>query len=296
LEDKGGIVTGKLHSECDDSGCGVPFVTDDGRHIEMERDEAVLVPEAFEDECFRDSFCKKPAHYEMTGTISQISSAINTIGGGTNFSPGAKIKKNGRKFSTPRKVGYKFKKPFYVEGGSIVINRTNMLDPKVYTFSGTTYEIASQINSHNGNGVKLMEEGGEVEAKPAQSDKRWIYTPKEVVEIHKAHRIIERYANDSGKAQLVNIAKAKIQKISQKRLSEKHELDVVLLEKSPLMSSFVETHRNQLLFLPKEINSILAATINRIAHHEQRLIALRNHRPTADLKSRIAELKEKYTQ
>lgn len=156
-----GIVTGKLHSECDDFGCGVDFkVVGTNQTVEMERDEAVIVPESFEDECFRDSFCKKPVKYQMTGTISQIASSINALGGGKNFNPGAALKKNGRRLSIAKKRGYSHKKPFYVEGGSVVINRTNMLDPKEYTFSGTTYEIASKINSHNGNGVKLVDSDG----------------------------------------------------------------------------------------------------------------------------------------
>lgn len=159
--DLGGVVKGKLHSECDENGCGVDFWVDGSeRQVEMERDEAVIIPDAFEDECFRDSFCKTPIKYSMTGTTSQIASAINALGGGTNWDPGAKVVKNGRKMKVPRKVGYKFKKPFFVEGGSVVINRTNMLSPKVHTFEGSTYEIASKINSYGGNGVKLVDAQG----------------------------------------------------------------------------------------------------------------------------------------
>ena len=164
MDNKGfnGIVRGKLHSECDEDGCGVDFklTGNSGREVEMERDEAVIVPDAFEDECFRDSFCKKPSKYTMTGTISQIASAINALGGGKNFDSGATIKKNGRSLAVPKKTGYNYKKPFYVDGGSVVINRTNMLSPKVHTFSGTTYEIASKINSYGGNGVKLVDSNG----------------------------------------------------------------------------------------------------------------------------------------
>jgi hypothetical protein len=169
-KDYGGIIGGredqnKLHSDCDENGCGVNFLNNStGQMLEMERDEAIIVPEAFklEGECFRDSFCKSPIKYKMTGTISQIASAINALGGGTNFDKGAKVWKNGRKVNVPRKMGYKHKKPFYVDGGSVVINRTNMLNPKVMTFEGTTYEIASQINSYGGNGVELKKKGGKL--------------------------------------------------------------------------------------------------------------------------------------
>ena len=87
--DGGGVTTGRLHSECDDQGCGISFIVKEtGQPVELERDEAVIVPEAFDDECFRDSFCKKPVKYKMTGTTSQIASAINSLGGGTNWDPG----------------------------------------------------------------------------------------------------------------------------------------------------------------------------------------------------------------
>lgn len=162
--DKGGIVEGKTHEQCDDSGCGEKFrIVGTDMVVEMEQGESVIVPEAFDSECFRYSFCENPANYVMRGTVSQIASAINALGGGTNWDSRAVVYKNGRRVKSPRRLGRKFKKPFYVEGGSVVINRTNMYDPSEYQFSGTPYEIASKINSLNGNGVELdnIDQNGE---------------------------------------------------------------------------------------------------------------------------------------
>ena len=168
MKDVGGIVKtdingdpAKLHSECDENGCGEKYDVDgSGRIVELEADEAVIVPEAFEDKCFNDSFCKKPNYYEITGTIKQIASAINVLGGGINFAKGAKVKKNGRKMNLPRLTGQNKTNSVssrIIDSGSVVINRTNMNNPKVMTFKGTLYEIASDINSYGDNGVKLTE-------------------------------------------------------------------------------------------------------------------------------------------
>lgn len=165
-ENVGHIVKGQLHEECEaDHGCGEKYeVKGTGQIVELERDEAVIIPEAFEDRCFNDSFCKSPTHYKMTGTIAQIASAINQLGGGANFKSGAKVWKNGRIMNQPRMtVRNARRNPPKLEGGSVVINRTNMLNPEVMTFEGTAYEIASQINSYGGNGVSLMEDGGRLD-------------------------------------------------------------------------------------------------------------------------------------
>jgi len=173
MGNQGGIVDGKLHSECDDQGCGVKFNIDNdpNQQAELERDEAVLFPEAFESKCFSDSFCEKPSNYKMTGTISQIASAINALGGNKAFDPGAKVWKNGRKMNKPRLTWRNSKMMGKnLPSGSVVINRTNMLNPKVMTFEGTAWDIASQINSYGGNGVTLegtssdnLKTGGRIE-------------------------------------------------------------------------------------------------------------------------------------
>jgi len=157
---------GQLHSECnEETGCGIKMeIEGSGREIEIERDEAVIVPEAFLSTCFSDSFCKKPVKYSMTGTMKQIASAINSIGGGENFESGAVILKNGRKFNNPRQTERNRRlNPHKIKSGSVIINRKNMLNPEKMTFEGTTHEIASQINSYGGNGVELMKEGGLVD-------------------------------------------------------------------------------------------------------------------------------------
>jgi hypothetical protein len=164
IGDLGGVADpdGQLHSECNENGCGITyFVPGADMHVELERDEAIIIPEAFDINCFDDSFCKEPTEYKMTGTVGQIASAINALGGGTNWDEGAKVEASGKKVPIPRKIRHLKKKPGLIEEGSVIINRTNMLDPKTYTFEGTAYEIASQINSLNGNGVELK--GAEVD-------------------------------------------------------------------------------------------------------------------------------------
>jgi hypothetical protein len=165
-EDVGHISKGQLHSECnEDTGCGIKYeIEGSGQIVELERDEAVIIPDAFENQCFTDSFCKRPNEYKITGTIAQIASAINQLGGGADFSSGAKVWKNGRKMKSPRlTVRNSRRNPKKLQAGSVVINRTNMLNPKVMTFEGTAYQIASDINSFGGNGVKLMEDGGSLD-------------------------------------------------------------------------------------------------------------------------------------
>ena len=175
MQDFDGITSGQLHSECNENnGCGIKFNVDgiSTQVVELERDEAVIIPESFDKRCFIDSYCKKPAIYKMTGSIKQIASAINMLGGGKNFSSGAKVWKNGRKMTTPRMISKnKTKSSKNIASGSVVINRTNILNPQVLTFEGTAYEIASKINSYGGNGVELsqstefMKAGGEIEKK-----------------------------------------------------------------------------------------------------------------------------------
>lgn len=164
-ENKGGIVDGKLHSECDEDGCGEKFtITGTDQMVELEEGEAVIVPEAFSPMCFSDSFCKNPANYKMKGTIKQIASALNQLGGGVNFKSGAKVWKNGRVMNTPKlTVKNSRRNPDNIKGGSIIINRTNMNNPEVMTFEGTAHEIASQINSYGGHGVEIKEHGGSIE-------------------------------------------------------------------------------------------------------------------------------------
>jgi len=167
MQDEGHIVKGQLHSECnDETGCGEKYeIEGTGQTVELERDEAVIIPESFQDKCFGDSFCTRPSKYKMTGTIKQIASAINTLGGGADFESGAKVWKNGRKMSKPRLTARNSRRnPPKLQGGSVVINRTNMLNPTVMTFEGTAYEIASKINSYGGNGVSLMRAGGELKS------------------------------------------------------------------------------------------------------------------------------------
>ena len=154
--EEGGIIEGQLHSECNDSdGCGEKFeVGSGGNTIEAERDEAVIVSEAFNNN----------NTYTIYGTCSQIASALNIIGGGKNFDQGASIMSGDGKqlsFSQMKSEAKNTDVDRNLEGGSIIINRRSMADPKKYTVTGTTRQIASAINSMNNNGV-VIEDGAEV--------------------------------------------------------------------------------------------------------------------------------------
>jgi ADP-ribose pyrophosphatase YjhB (NUDIX family) len=160
--EEGGIIEGQLHSECDnDDGCGEKFeVGDGGRIIEAERDEAVIVAEAFKLEHCPVSGCI----YEIKGTCSQIASALNVIGGGKNFDEGAEVLKGdieAKKEVQDKPEANDTDVDRAIEGGSIIINRRSMADPKIYIVTGTPRQIASQINSNNGNGVEI-EDGGSI--------------------------------------------------------------------------------------------------------------------------------------
>jgi len=48
-----------------------------------------------------------------------------------------------------------------LEGGEVIINKTNIASEKEYTVTGTPKEIASAINSVDGNGV-VIENGAEM--------------------------------------------------------------------------------------------------------------------------------------
>jgi hypothetical protein len=151
---EGGIIEGRLHSECGDDGCGRKFqVGENGHVIEAERDEAVIVADAFE------------SNEELTikGTPSEVASALNVIGGGKNFDKGATIIKNGQELEIPelKKQATDTDVEDVIDSGSIIINRRSMADEKEYKVTGTPKQIASAINSINGNGV-VIEKGAEI--------------------------------------------------------------------------------------------------------------------------------------
>lgn len=152
-KEEGGIIEGQLHSECEaDDGCGEKFQVGDGGHmIEAERDEAVIVSKAFDDN----------SKYTIKGEPSEIASALNVLGGGKNFDSGATIiTEKGEEMKTeeikPEAKDTDVERK--LESGSIIINRRSMADDKDYTVTGTPRQIASAINSINGNGV-VIEDG-----------------------------------------------------------------------------------------------------------------------------------------
>jgi predicted acetyltransferase len=151
--EEGGVVEGQLHSECnEETGCGEKYdVGGVGHIIEVERDEAVIVSKAFQDN----------NQYEIKGTPSEIASALNVLGDGKNFDSGAEIKsEDGKKVEVAEiKKEAKNTDVETIDPNSIIINRRSMYDKKEYVAKGTPKEIASQINNLNDNGVKIVDGG-----------------------------------------------------------------------------------------------------------------------------------------
>lgn len=151
--EEGGVVEGQLHSECnEETGCGEKYdVGGVGHIIEVERDEAVIVSKAFEDN----------NQYEIKGTPSEIASALNVLGDGKNFDSGAEIKsEDGKKVEISEiKKEAKNTDVETIDPNSIIINRRSMYDEKEYVAKGTPKQIASQINNLNDNGVKIVDGG-----------------------------------------------------------------------------------------------------------------------------------------
>jgi hypothetical protein len=151
---EGGIIEGRLHSECGEDGCGRKFrVGENGHIIEAERDEAVIVADAFNDN----------QEYTIEGTPSEVASALNVLGGGKSFDKGATIIKNGEELEIPllNTQAKDTDVDDVIDSGSIIINRRSMADDKEYQVTGTPKQIASAINSLNGNGV-VIEKGAEI--------------------------------------------------------------------------------------------------------------------------------------
>lgn len=151
---EGGIIEGRLHSECGDDGCGRKFqVGENGHIIEAERDEAVIVADAFNDN----------QEYTIEGTPSEVASALNVMGGGKSFDKGATVIKNGEELEIPllNQQAVDTDVEDVIDSGSIIINRRSMADEKEYEVTGTPKQIASAINSLNGNGV-IIEKGAEI--------------------------------------------------------------------------------------------------------------------------------------
>jgi hypothetical protein len=150
----GGIIEGRLHSECGDDGCGRKFQVGEGGHIiEAERDEAVIVADAFDDN----------EKYTIKGTPSEVASALNVMGGGKNFDKGAEIVKDGTEIDVPqlKKQAVDTDVDDIIDSGSIIINRRSMADEEEYEVTGTPKQIASAINSLDGNGV-VIEKGATI--------------------------------------------------------------------------------------------------------------------------------------
>ena len=81
------------------------------------------------------------------------------MGGGKNFDKGATIVKNGEQIEIPqlKKEAKDTDVDDIIDSGSIIINRRSMADENKYEVTGTPKQIASAINSVNGNGVVIQE-------------------------------------------------------------------------------------------------------------------------------------------
>jgi hypothetical protein len=81
------------------------------------------------------------------------------MGGGKNFDKDASITKNGEKIDFPEmeQEAKDTDVDDIIDSGSIIINRRSMADKKTYEVTGTPKQIASAINSIDGNGVVIQE-------------------------------------------------------------------------------------------------------------------------------------------
>ena len=77
---RGGMLVGKKHSECDDSGCGIKAVVDGTKTVELQGGESIINAKAMQD----------PEVMTVTGTKREIASKINSDKG-----YGVKFKKGG---------------------------------------------------------------------------------------------------------------------------------------------------------------------------------------------------------
>ena len=158
-EDKqGGMVVGKRHAECDETGCGEKFeIENQGRQVELEAKEAVLCAEAMSSQ----------EKFDFGGeqkTGKEIVSFLNVKGGGVSFSSGDKIDVK------PAKEGKPSSKPILdsqavtnLVGGESILTVKTMDSNDKYEFNGklmTPREIASFINVNSGG--KKFAKGGNV--------------------------------------------------------------------------------------------------------------------------------------
>jgi len=183
---KGGELEGPAHSECDDTGCGIDAAVVDagGKEVELEGDEIILNEKSMRD---RRTFVIK-------GTPMQIASAINSMdGNGIVIKAGATVTdlESGKIRRLRGKAGPKVSeengKPIKLEENQVIINKRSLRDTREFVVKGTMREIASAINSMDGNGVEIdngatmknlqtgqvqvMKAGGNVGGKPKKGRK-----------------------------------------------------------------------------------------------------------------------------
>jgi hypothetical protein len=143
---KGGIFIGRRHSQD-----GIKGVVDGGSPVEVETDEALIIPEA----------ANNKATVELDGkkmSTKQALSKINQEGGGVPIKKqGGELSENGQ----PQSAGNGLK----LKGESVIITRDAVLDDKKREFNGemlTNRQILSRINVAGGGAA--FEEGGEIPA------------------------------------------------------------------------------------------------------------------------------------
>lgn len=131
---RGGRFGGKRHAQG-----GTPFRYK-GEEFEAEVDEVAIV---------RTRNVQKNKKYQLTGTHEQIASALNQLGGGISFSPGAKIKR----FNYGGNLGQSLQAPIFVPAS----NRNTFGNPPNGISEDQLNKIVDRIDKMNEETGKRIE-------------------------------------------------------------------------------------------------------------------------------------------
>jgi hypothetical protein len=125
--DKGCLTQGDFHSQ----GGEAFKIKDDGRQVEIEKDEPIVIGDAMDD----------PTVRTITGTNLEIINQINKLGGGRDIlkDKNKPVKKAKGNIPIPK-----------LDSTQVVINRRAAGDPAVHTYTGTNREILNKINTSTG--------------------------------------------------------------------------------------------------------------------------------------------------
>ncbi len=162
---QGGMVEGKRHAECDETGCGETFIVEkDGRKVELEAKEAVLCAEAMSNQQKFDFAGEK-----MTG--KEIASFLNKHGGGVSFASDNVDVKPQEKAAPSSKPIKESQVVTNLTGGESILTVKTMDSNDKFEFQGkkmTPRQIASFINVNSGG--KKFAFGGDVDDEEDEHD------------------------------------------------------------------------------------------------------------------------------